>query len=325
MVTIKEVAKMADVSTATVSRIINNKAGANIDTEKRVREAIKKLEYEPNNIARSLSNRSSNLIALIIPNLNNPYFADLVNIIETSAYNYGYKLYLCNSNDSKENISYFLKNIVDNYIQNVIINSLAITKKDIEYLEKHNVNVITIDRTNLDNQPNSISVDHFEGSFLATKHLVNNCGCEHILFISGEMNEQSSINRFRGYQKAIQKFTKTHTINLLEGDFTYKSGYELALKKLKTENNIQGIICANDAMAIGVINACYELGISIPNSIQIIGYDNCVLSQYSTPSLTTVNQLDPKIGQMIMESIKENKAIQFEYIPELIIRKTTKI
>ena len=94
MATIKDVAKMANVSTATVSRIINNKPGANIETEKRVRDAINLLNYEPNNIARSLSNKTSNLIALIIPNLNNPYFSDLVNIIETAANKHGYKLSL---------------------------------------------------------------------------------------------------------------------------------------------------------------------------------------------------------------------------------------
>jgi LacI family transcriptional regulator len=325
MATIKDVAKMANVSTATVSRIINNKPGANIETEKRVRDAINLLNYEPNNIARSLSNKTSNLIALIIPNLNNPYFSDLVNIIEKETNKHGYKLYLCNSNDNEDNIAYFLKHIIDNYIQTVIINSLAITEKDIKYLEKHDINVITIDRTNVDNQPNTISVDHFRGSYIATEHLIKNCECENILFMSGEITEKSSASRFKGYQSAMQEYLLSHQVQLLEGNFTYKSGFDLAYNTLnQKKNDVHGIVCANDAMAIGAISACHKLGIEIPNQIQIIGYDNCVLSQYSTPSLTTINQLDSKIGEIIMNSIKENKTIQFEYTPEIVIRDSTK-
>ena len=116
MVNIKDVAKFANVSTATVSRIMNGRPGANKETEKKVKDAIKKLNYQPSSMARSLSNKSSNLIAFIVPNLSNPYFTDLINLLDKAALKYGYKLYLCNSNDNPKNISYFLKNIVDNFI-----------------------------------------------------------------------------------------------------------------------------------------------------------------------------------------------------------------
>lgn len=324
MVNIKDVAKFANVSTATVSRIINERPGANIETEKRVKEAIKKLNYRPSNVARSLSNKSSNLIAFIVPNLNNPYFTDLINLLDKSADNHGYKLYLCNSNDNTKNISYFLKSIVDNYIKTVIINSLAVTDDDIDYLKKHDITVITIDRTNLVNYPNAVSVDHYRGSYMATKYLVEKCKCQNIIFISGSMKEQSSISRFNGYKQAMEEFTNNKSIRLLEGDFTYSSGYELSKKELGQPNNIQGIVCANDAMAIGIIRACFELNIEIPHDVQIIGYDNCSLSQFTSPALTTVNQLDIKLGDMIMDAIDKGKDINSDLIPEIIKRETTK-
>lgn len=324
MVNIKDVAKFANVSTATVSRIINGRPGANVETEKKVKEAIKKLNYHPSNIARSLSNKSSNLIAFIVPNLNNPYFTDLINLLDKSANEHGYKLYLCNSNDNSKNISYFLKSIVDNFIKTVIINSLAVTDDDIEYLKKHNITVITIDRTNLINYPNAVSVDHYSGSYMATKYLVEKCKCQNITFISGSMKEQSSISRYNGYKDAIEEFTTHKSVRLLEGDFSYLSGYELSKKELGKTNNTQGIVCANDAMAIGVIRACFELNINIPDDIQIIGYDNCSLSQFTSPALTTVNQLDNKLGDMIMNAIDKGENIKSELIPEIIKRETTK-
>lgn len=324
MVNIKDVAKFANVSTATVSRIINDRPGANVETEKRVREAIKTLNYHPNNIARSLSNKSSNLIAFIVPNLNNPYFTDLINLLDVSAEKHGYKLYLCNSNDNSKNISYFLKSIVDNYIKTVIINSLAVTDEHIDYLKKHNITVITIDRTNLVNYPNAVSIDHYRGSYLATKYLIKNCKCNNIIFISGSMKEQSSISRFNGYKEAVEKYTKHQSIRLLEGDFTFASGYKLAKEELQKTTQIHGIVCANDAMAIGVIRACFELNIKIPEDVQIIGYDNCSLSSYTTPALTTVNQLDFKLGEIIMDAIDKGEDIKSELIPEIIMRETTK-
>lgn len=324
MVNIKDVAKFANVSTATVSRIMNGRLGANKETEKKVKDAIKKLNYQPSSMARSLSNKSSNLIAFIVPNLSNPYFTDLINLLDKAALKYGYKLYLCNSNDNPKNISYFLKNIVDNFIKTVIINSLAVTEEDIKFLKDKGIKVITIDRTHLKNHPNTLSVDHFKGSFMATEYLINECNCQNLIFISGSMKEQSSISRFKGYKNAVEKFTSHKSIRLVEGDFTYNSGYELAKEVLKERNIVDGIVCANDAMAIGVMRACFELDIKIPDDIQIIGYDNCSLSQYTTPSLTTVNQLDKKIGDIIMDSISKNLQINSEFIPEIIERETTK-
>ncbi|MEK4560632.1 LacI family DNA-binding transcriptional regulator [Staphylococcus sp. FSL K6-3157] len=324
MVTIKDVAKMAEVSTATVSRILNNRPGTKPETEEKVKKIIDLLNYKPNHIAQSLSNKSSNLIALIIPNLNNPYFSDLVNLLESSANKYGYKLYLCNSNDSEENLSFFLESIVNNYIKTVIINSLAVTQKDIDYLENNGVKAITIDRTNIDSHPNAVSVNHFKGSFLATKYLIKECNCKHILFLSGKMNERSSINRFNGYQHAVKQYITNGNTYLSEGDFTCESGFELTIDAINKPNSYDAIACANDAMAIGAIRACYQEGVSIPKEVQIVGYDNCHLSQYTTPSLTTVNQLNSEIGDSIMKSIHENEIIKFEYEPKIVVRETTK-
>lgn len=329
MTTIKDVASKAGVSTATVSRIINGKGEASPETIKKVMKIVEELSYRPSSVAKSLSKRESNLIALLIPNLNNPFFSELVQEIEHAANKKGYQIYLCNSEDDRQKVEYYLETMMDLYVAGAIINSLHVTEEDLSVLEQRNISTVTIDRAHFSHQYSAFEVDHVKGSYIATEHLIKSCNCTNFLFISGPKDEKSSNDRYKGYLNALNAFNGTH-VKRLYGNFDIESGY-VAIKNYLEENNYQeinGIVSSNDAMALGAIRAFKDKGINIPDEIKIIGYDNTNNGRYSVPRLSSVSQFNSKTAEMIITEIDHLKNIKknretFEISPELITREST--
>lgn len=327
MATIKDVAKLAGVSTATVSRVINGKGEAAPETIEKIQKIVEELNYKPSSVAKSLSKRESNLIALLIPNLDNPFFSELVRTIEIAANKKGYQIYLCNSEDNREKVEYYLEAMADNYVMGAIINSLHVKEDDLERLEANGISTITIDRAQFSHAYSALAVDHIHGGYLATKHLIEVGGAKKIVFLSGPQDESSSQDRYQGYLRAVGEMDAEHIVKLY-GAFDIQSGYETSYAYLANHPNIDGIVCSNDAMAYGVIRACADLGINIPQDIKVIGYDNTVNGKYSVPRLSTVSQFQPKLGDLIINELervekKNCKPKKYEVEPELVVRETT--
>src|SRR5690606_24361013 len=180
MITIKDVAREAGVSAATVSRIINNKGGASAETIAHVNNVIKKLNFKPNKIAKSLSQGNSNLIALLVPTLSNPFFPELVKEIERVANENDFNVYLCNSDDDRAKVEYYLDSMVDHFVSGAIINSLHVDASDLAVLEERGIKTITIDRANFEHPYSAITVDHTLGAKLAVTHLIRDEQCTNI-------------------------------------------------------------------------------------------------------------------------------------------------
>lgn len=327
MAVIKDVAKLAGVSTATVSRIINGKGEASPETIKKVMQIVEELNFRPSSVAKSLSKRKSNLIALLVPNLDNPFFSELVKAIQFSANKKGYRIYLCNSEDNREKVEYYLEAMADNYVMGAVINSLFVTEEDLEKLENRGIATITIDRTQFSHPYSALAVDHVNGSYLATKHLIEAGKCKKLAFLSGPESEKSSQDRYQGYLKAINELDASHIVKL-SGEFDIESGYQACLDYLSQGQTIDGIVSSNDAMAIGVIRACEDMGIRIPTDIKLIGYDNINFGKYSVPRLSTINQFKRKSGDLIINELESvsvhGKAPQkYEVTPEIVIRETS--
>lgn len=329
MITIKDIAKMAGVSTATVSRIINGKGEASAETINKVNKIVEELNYRPNSVAKSLSKRSSNLIALLIPNLDNPFFCELVKAIEFAANSRGYQIFLCNSEDNREKVEYYLETMADNYVAGAIINSLFVSEEDLRSLENKGITTITIDRAQFSHPFSALAINHQKGGYEATKHLIESCPKNpNLIFLSGPRDEKSSQDRLNGYLQAIAAFGGNHK-GVIYGDFTIKSGYQSCLDFLFHETTIDGIFCSNDAMALGVLRACQDLSLAVPEEIKIIGYDNTTFGEYSMPRLSTVNQLTEKIALKIIDellavNLHHKKPQKIEIDPMLIIRESTK-
>ncbi|MFS0637372.1 LacI family DNA-binding transcriptional regulator [Mesobacillus foraminis] len=330
MTTIRDVAREAGVSVATVSRIINNKGEASPETIARVKRVIKELNYKPNSLAKSLSKRNSDLIALLVPTLSNPFFPELVKAIESAANEQGYNIYLCNSDDKRSKVKYYLDSMVDHYVSGAIINSLHVDEKDLEMLEERGIKTITIDRANFEHPYSAVTVDHQLGAEQAVTHLIEDEGCRKIVFISGPRGEKSAEDRLRGFELSVKKSGLLVETSVVHGDFGTESGYNCLKSLLEKGKVFDSIFSSNDAMAIGAMKACYEYGIKIPEQVKVIGYDNISFASFMAPSLSTIDQRKGEIGKLaIQELIRliqngEEKPKQYRLEPQIVIRQSTK-
>ncbi|WP_018665384.1 LacI family DNA-binding transcriptional regulator [Heyndrickxia acidiproducens] len=329
MVTIRDVAKAAGVSTATVSRIINNKGEAGPETIERVQKIIKELNYKPNTLAKSLSKRNSDLIALLIPSLENPFFPELVHAIEETANEYGYHVYLCNSDDKRSKVKYYLDSILSHYASGAIINSLYVESEDLEKLENSGIYTVTIDRSQFDHPFSAVTVNHKAGAKLAVEHLIKDGGCRHIVHISGPRGEKSSEDRLSGYLETLATFNSGLSSKVVYGNFDMESGYKAVQKLIQSGTGFDGIFSSNDAMALGAMRACAEAGLDVPSKVKVVGYDNIYFSRYATPRLSTVDQRKKDIGRIAVEELlrliqdKNEKPKKYEIKPELLIRESS--
>ncbi|TCN24181.1 LacI family transcriptional regulator [Mesobacillus foraminis] len=330
MTTIRDVAREAGVSVATVSRIINNKGEASPETIARVKRVIKELNYKPNSLAKSLSKRNSDLIALLVPTLSNPFFPELVKAIESAANEQGYNIYLCNSDDKRFKVKYYLDSMVDHYVSGAIINSLHVDEKDLEMLEERGIKTITIDRANFEHPYSAVTVDHQLGAEQAVTHLIEDEGCRKIVFISGPRGEKSAEDRLKGFKHSIEKSGLPVETSVVYGDFGTESGYHGLQSLIEKGTVFDSIFSSNDAMAIGAMKACYEYGIKIPEQVKVIGYDNISFASFMAPSLSTIDQRKGEIGKLaIQELIRliqngEEKPKQYRLEPQIVIRQSTK-
>jgi LacI family transcriptional regulator len=328
LATIRDVAAKAGVSAATVSRIINNKGQATPETIARVHAIIKELGYKPNVVARSLTSRKSNTIALLVPTISNPFFPELARGVEDVANSYGLNIFLCNTDDEREKVNNYLVSLRERYVDGVIINSLNLTNEDLEELHSNGIPTITLDRTFANHEFSSISVKHRIGAQLATKHLID-IGCKRIGLIRGPEDDFTAVQRMWGYRDYVKEFDWFDQSWIALGDFSVKSGY-LCMKELfQRHPDIDGVFASNDLMAIGLLKAAHEWGRKVPDELAIIGFDGIDMSQYTNPPISTIKQPSYEMGKMAMEELlrlikkPESDFNKIELDVELILRESS--
>jgi len=328
LATIRDVAAKAGVSAATVSRIINNKGQATPETIARVHAVIKELGYKPNVVARSLTSRKSNTIALLVPTISNPFFPELARGVEDVANSYGLNIFLCNTDDERDKVNNYLVSLRERYVDGVIINSLNLTNNDLEELHSSGIPTITLDRTFSNHEYSSISVKHRIGAQLATKHLID-IGCKRIGLIRGPEDDFTAVQRMWGYRDYVKDFDWFDQSWIALGDFSVKSGY-LCMKELfQRHPDIDGVFASNDLMAIGLLKAAHEWGRKVPDELAIIGFDGIDMSQYTNPPISTIKQPSYEMGQMAMKELlrlirrPEDDFNKIELDVELILRESS--
>ena len=325
MASIREVAKLAGVSPATVSRVMNGTANVDSDKRERVLRAIDETGFKPNELARALFKKSSKIIGVIIPDIENPFFSELANVIEKEAYKNGYKLVLCNAHNDKEkelqNIDMLNQMKADGII---IMTNNENLKED---LRECGVPFVILDRKIKGMEDSAcIETDNYKGGVLATKHLVE-CGCKNIVCMRGPQKFSSAKNRFIGYEDICKELNID--IKFVESDYDYEFGMKSAKEILTKYPEVDGVIACNDMAAIGAYKVFVGNGYKIPEDIQLIGFDNIRLSHMLTPELTTINQPIDMMGIKAVEIIirqVEDKDFDRENIidVQLVKRNTTK-
>ncbi len=324
MATIREVSRLAGVSPSTVSRVINGTANVDIEKRERVLEAINQTNFQPNELARALYKKSSKIIGLIVPNIENPFFSELARTIEEAAFGYGFRLLLCNSNNDTEkeriNINMLDQMKADGVI--LITNSGETGKM----IANCTLPVVIVDRHVPDTGEIAfIESDNYNGGRMATQCLVD-CGCKKIVCMRGPQKFTSGFLRFKGYQDVCQENGIEE--RFIDCKYSFESGKKAALKMIETFPDTEGIFAANDMVALSAYKILRNYGIRVPENIQIVGFDDIGFSSLFSPEITTIHQPIQKMGQRAVDIIYQYSNGQpFEkesiFEVQLIKRETT--
>lgn len=327
-ITMQDVSQEAGVSLMTVSRVINGKEDVSLDTRNRVMHVIKKLNYRPSSIARGLATHRTGTLGVIVPDISNPFFASLVRRVEDEAYAKNYSVFLGNTNEEQKREIAVLQSLEDNQVDGLILCSSRLDDALLSASLEHFSNVVLVFREKISPNVKSITLDDVMGGQMAIEHLVRS-GHRNIGLISGPPRSLSTQGRFEGYQLAL----KTAKIPINENWIrnchpTIEAGQAVACELLKNNPEITALFCHNDLIAVGALQACSDLGLSVPGDIAIIGYDDINLAALVTPSLTTLHSPITEIGaraiQMIFEKRSEDltEPVQTHFQPELVIRES---
>lgn len=324
MASIREVAKLAGVSPATVSRVINGTARVDEEKKKRVLDAISETGFVPNEVARSLFKKSAKIIGLILPTIENPFFTQLASAIEQTADEHGFRLVLCNTNGKTEREKTALSMLTSMNADGIILTTS--NKETYESIDSCPIPVVITDRRIAsDAMAGYVHSDHYEGGRLAAQHLIE-CGCKNIVCIRGPVNVSSARARYEGYYKLCQE--KNIRIQVVDCDYDFEKGLEVTETILEKYPEVDGIIACNDIVAISVYRVLHSRNIRVPEDIQLIGYDNIRLARLVTPALTTIAQPIDEIGKKAAELIINhefnNDEKEFVFETKLIQRDTTR-
>ncbi|MDU5638564.1 HTH-type transcriptional repressor PurR [Haemophilus parainfluenzae] len=333
MATIKDVAKMAGVSTTTVSHVINKTRFVAKETEEAVMQAIKSLKYSPSAVARSLKVNTTKSIGMIVTTSESPYFAEIIHAVEDHCYRQGYSLFLCNTQNDPEKIKNHVEMLTKKRVDGLLVMCSEYTQHSLDVLSGFS----SVPMVVMDWGPNAdtdiIEDNSFNGGYIATKHLID-CGHKAIGLIAGELDKTTARTRYEGFVKAMNEANlPIHENWIMEGFFEPEDGYECMNKILVQDNLPTAVFCCNDVMALGAISAITEKGLRVPDDISIIGYDNIHSSRFYAPPLTTIHQSKSRLGaqavNLLFERIanKDNDSHEKHRIaihPELVLRKSVR-
>ena len=293
-ITMKDIAEEAKVSIATVSHVLNNKPGRVSDA---MREKIKKIakekKYVTNHTARQLATNKSNTIGILVPDLENYFFASMVSRLQTKMRERGYFVLVVTSDDEVRNDLEGIRLLVSRGIDLLAIsvsNAAQNHKEDyLSMLEDLSVPTVMIDRIIKEFKGSKIRFDDFSGMNKLTEYVIDNHH-RRIAFLNGDMNMARTAGRVQGFLAAMEEHgCAVDQKDLYDGDYSFQSGYDL-FDAIYDQHIYTAIIAANDMMAYGLMNRAIERGLTLPEDISISGYDNVIFSEMLNPSLTTVNQ-----------------------------------
>lgn len=323
MATIKEVAMVAGVSVATVSRVMNQNGYVHEDTRRKVEDAIRELNYTPNEVARSLFKRKSKLIGLLLPDITNPYFPQLARGVEDQMQANDYRLIFGNSDESRQKEMDYIQTFIQNNVVGVISST---NDPDADIYAGLNIPVVFLDRTS-DDRP-SVFADGREGGRIAAREIVRR-GSKQITVLQGPTHVRPARDRFEGAVEILEELNIPHEV-FLTTSFSLTEAEDWSKELFYKYPDTDGVIASNDIVASAVLQEAHRLGKRVPEDVQIIGFDDIPLSKLFVPSLSTIHQPAYEMGreaanlliQLIEGQHVERKSIQ--YSVKFIERQTTR-
>lgn len=309
MATLKDVARETGLTVTTVSRVLNNRGYISEETRQKVYDAMKKLNYRPNEVARSLTKKSTNTIGVIVPHIRHPYFSELISNLENEASKRGYKIILCNSQEKVNKEREYLEMCSRNRVAGIVLCSASVA---VEEFDGSNIPLITIERY-IENGTAEIECDNRQGGKLAAEHLIE-CGCRNLLHISGVFETAMPADeRANGFIEVCEKAGVVHT-EIATNSYQYNNleYHDLLEEAILTNRDIDGIFASSDLIAAQVLQVCAKLGIRVPEDIKLVGFDDVNISSVTTPRITTIHQPIKEIAELTMNllvSAEEGKTV----------------
>jgi LacI family transcriptional regulator len=326
--TVADIARKANVSIMTVSRVINHKGDVSPATRRRVQEIINRQHYRPSGIARGLATRHSGTIGLVIPDVSNPFFADVALGAEHVARAEGYNIFLCNTEEDPSRELTVMYSLEEMRVDGVVLFSRLDSQKLVSAV-KHHTAVVLINRRMPDRKKGraigTVRLDDAMGGRLVTGHLIES-GHRSIGFLAGPPTSHSGRDRAKGYRQSMSEAG----LPALEHPCapTVEGGQVAARELLKTHPKLTALFCFNDLVAVGALQACAETGVSVPRDLAVVGCDDIPLAALVTPPLTTCRapryELGAEAVRLLLNRIRGSVKESWDVIlqPQLVIRKS---
>lgn len=327
--TIYDVAEKAGVSIATVSKVINETGRIGEKTRKRVLQVMDELNYRPSVVASALTGKNTYTIGLLLPDLANPFFAEIARSVEDRGHELGYSLVMCSTDNKPDKEGRYLSVLRQKSVDGVILATGIYRDETLRELIDHKIPIALIARDMPHLTVDTVRVDDFVGGYQATHHLLE-LGHRRIAIIVEDLNVMSSRERLRGYREAHQeRGVPVDESLVLVSDFTVEDGKRVTGQLLDRDEPPTAIFACNDLLAIGVIQAARLRGLIIPDDLSIVGFDNTILATIVDPPLTTVAQPIHEMGRQVMDLLiqeienKKQAKRRVVLLPELIVRQST--
>lgn len=323
-ITISDIAKELNVTPATVSRALSNHPAISLKTKEAVQKTARRLKYKKNTIAASLQSGKTNVIGIIIPSAEIPFFGSVIHGIESIANLNGYSILIYQSNENMElevkGIETFLSARVDGILASISKNTVDFS----HFLEAkaRNIPLVFFDRTNDDLELPSVVIDDFKGAFLATEHLIKQ-GYKRIAHITGSENIRIWNTRMKGYKKALSAYKIPFDPSLIYvGNITIESGKEAVKFFFEKENPPDAIFAVEDFTAMGAIKELKDRNIKIPQQVGIVGFANELFAEHISPALSSIDQQTVLMGEesirLLLELIRQ-KEVKKQTIRKIIL------
>ena len=326
MTTLKDIANATGYSLSTISYVLNGKKKVKPETYTRIMDAVRELNYHPNQLARGLKMKRTCTIGVIVPDISNEFFPEILKGIDNVAHENHYNIFLCNTNNDssleKEAVNMLVSKDVDGIIFIGVANSQILQSDDIS------VPIVLVDRK-IGNAYTSIITDNYRGGYMATEHLIRR-GYKNIVLLGGTPTIPNFFDRIRGYMDALGDNGIPYSEeNVIVCDCSISGGYKMTKELIKKNLKPDAIFAMGDMIALGVMRGLRDNGISVPEDVALIGFDDISIASHTIPALSTVSQPKFELGRMAAEKLfaqisSKEKAVEHIVLdPELVIRETT--
>ena len=330
---IRTVAKRAAVSTATVSRTVNRTSTVTPALARRVWKAVRELGYYPNRQARGLVSGRSRIFGLIVSDLTNPFFPEIVQVFETLAVQHHYEILLASTMNDEEHMKLAVRRMSERRVEGVAVATFGMEEEMLESFSVREIPLVLVDVVPARPNVRSIRIDYLTGIQQAVQHLA---ALRHrrIAFISGPRKLRSAVAREEAFEQSMTEIGLRPDPRLIvEGDHTLEGGHQACAGLLSGPRRPSAILCSNDLTAMGVMRRAFELGIPIPKDLSVVGFDDIRLAQFCLPPLTTVQMSQAELARLALQALlaeaeKEGTPATstiYELKTSLVLRRSTAI